>query len=477
MVPSRLPVTLLMLLCLAAPAQARPLFGDGFDPLVIPPLFPPQGNSFALPPGATADRLAWLMAELAAGETTTVAEVEANFDPAWLAQNSVAQTQAFIQSLRSTWPDAVIRDVVGVTPVRATVVISTPGGPPPWGYMTVGARYSGQRKLVQFGVSNYGGNVIYPADRTLTLEQAADRFATLSSAPGLLVGRIGADGQCTALAERNGQVPRATASIFKIYSLGAVGRMIADGPLAAAEPMPLTQALLAPSGLINSEPLGTVFPVADMAVLMMGNSDNTATDHLHARVGRPRMNQAATWMGMAQPELITPFLNISEQFHVFRSFPYATAQSYVNGTEPFQAQFVVDQIEPLGRYLSGPFFHVDLMVNGTWKASAFDICRAFAALRRLPKGSEALATVDAALGAAAAQPGVRGDFQRVWYKGGSLAQTAGNFNVLTHAWMLEDGGSDPYVVIALSNSLAGGIDQFAIQSITGRLLELVSQRP
>lgn len=426
MVPLHRVLLVILLSALGQAAQARPLFVDDFEPLVIAPLFPPQGNSFALPPGPTADRLAWLMGELAAGQTTTPAEIEANFDPAWLAQNSVAQTQAFIQTLRTSWPDAVIRDVVGVTPVRATVVIATPGGPPPWGYMSIGARYSGERKLVVLGLSNYGGNVIYPADRTLTLAQAADHFATLSSAPGLLVGRIGANGQCTALAERNGQVPRATASIFKIYSLGAVGRMIADGPLAAAETMPLTQALLAPSGLINSEPLGTLFPVADMATLMMGNSDNTATDHLHARVGRTRMNDTATWMGMAQPELITPFLNISEQFHVFRSFPYATAQSYVNGSEAFQQQFLVDQIEPLGRYISGPYFHVDLMVDGTWKASAFDICRAFAALRRLPKGSEALATVDAALGAAAAQPEVRGDFQRVWYKGGSLAQAAGN---------------------------------------------------
>ncbi|MBX3725978.1 MAG: serine hydrolase [Xanthomonadales bacterium] len=477
MVLSRLLVPVLVLLGLGATAQARPLFVDGFDPPAIAPLFPPQGNSFALPPGPTVDRLVWLMGELAAGQTTTPAEVEANFDPAWLAQTNVAQTQAFIQSLRTSWPDAVIRDVVMVTPVRATVVISSPGGALPWGFMNIGARYSGERKIVLFGVSNYGGSVIYPADRTLTLPQAADRFATLSPGHGLLVGRIGANGQCTALAERNAQVPRATASVFKIFSLGAVGRMIADGPLSAAEPMALTQALLAPGGTINSEPLGTVFTVGEIATMMMGISDNTATDHLHARVGRTRMNQSATWMGMAQPTLITPFLNISEQFHVFRSFAYATALSYVNGTEPFQEQFLVQQIEPLGRFVSGPFFHADLLTAGTWQATAFDVCRAFGALRLLPKGSEAMTTVDAALGAGVAQPDVRGDFQRVWYKGGSLAQFAGQFHVLNHVWMLEDGGADAYVVIALSNDPGGAIDPFAVQSVTGRLLELVAERP
>ena len=37
--------------------------------------------------------------------------------------------------------------------------------------------------------------------------------------------------------------------------------------------------------------------------------------------------------------------------------------------------------------------------------------------------------------------------------------------------------ADAYVVIAMSNSSAGGVDQFFVQSVTGRLLELVSQMP
>jgi hypothetical protein len=43
--------------------------------------------------------------------------------------------------------------------------------------------------------------------------------------------------------------------------------------------------------------------------------------------------------------------------------------------------------------------------------------------------------------------------------------------------MLENAGEDPYVVVALSNDPSGGIDQFAVQSVTGRILELVSQLP
>jgi hypothetical protein len=85
--------------------------------------------------------------------------------------------------------------------------------------------------------------------------------------------------------------------------------------------------------------------------------------------------------------------------------------------------------------------------------------------------------VDAALGAQAAQPGVRGDFDRVWYKGGSLASGANGLHVLTHAWMLEDAGNRPYVVVAMSNSVGGGIDEYVVQSVTGRILQLVSELP
>ncbi len=458
-------------------AQARPLYSDGFDPPTIAPLFPIVDGAYQLPPGPAADRLRWVVGEMAAGETTTLEEINTHFDPAWLASISPAETQAFMATLRSSYPDAIIRDVVGVSPIRAAVVVDTPGGAPPHGYVTIGTRYTGARRITTLGASNYGGTVQYPADQTLNMAQAADKFATLSSAPSLLVGRIGGNGQCTALADRNAGVPRATASIFKIYVLGGVGRMIADGPLAASTQIPMVASEIAPGGLINNEPLNTLFPARDLANLMMVNSDNTATDLMHAWAGRARMNQAVLELGPANPDLLRPLLGINEQFHVFRSFPLAEALSYVNGSEPFQAQFVVDRIEPLGPITAYPFFHVDLMTSGTWQASPMDICAAFAALRRLPKGSEALAVVDAALGGQAAQPEVRGDFDRVWYKGGSLAASTNNFHVLTHAWMLEDAGRDPFVVIAMSNSNAGGIDQFAVQSITGRMLELVSQLP
>jgi hypothetical protein len=469
----RLFLWLLALLPVSAHAQ---LYVDGFDPPRIDPLFPLVAGTYQLPSNPMTNQLQWLIGELAAGETTSVAEVNAHFDSSWLAQNPVAATQAFIQSVRSAYPDARITDVIAVTPVSGTFVIDSPGSPPPSGFMVFSARYSGTQRITQFGVSTYGGSVQYPEDMTLSMSEAADKFATLSSAPALLVGRINSAGQCTTMQDRNANTPRATASIFKTWVLGGLGQSIVEGTLSSSEVLPMVASEIAPGGTINVEPLNTPFPVSDLAKLMMGISDNTATDLLHERVGRTRIDQIVTEYGVAQPDLLRPFLGISEQFHVFLSFNLTDALSYVNGTQPFKYQFLQDRIVPLGPNNGGPFFHTQLLTDGTWRASPYDICRAFAKLRRLPQGSEAFKTVDAAFGAAAAQPDVRAEWDRVWYKGGSLSSGAG-FHVLTHAWMLENAGQDPYVVIALSNSPSGGIDPFFVQSITGRMLELLSLLP
>lgn len=466
-----------LLVLSAGTATARALFVDGFDAYRIEPLFPVVGGAYQLPAGPAGNRLHWLIGELAVGETTSEQEVLDNFDAAWLSQVPVAQTQQFIQNLRTSYPNGVVADLVSLTPIRATAVVDTPGGTPPHGWLNMAVRYTGTQRITQLSVSAWGGSVMYPVDTTLTMTQAADKFMTLSSNAALLVGRIDPANQCVAIEQRAANQPRATASVFKSWVLGGVGRAIALGSLAGDDPVPLVATELAPGGAINNEPLGTPFPVTDLATLMMGISDNTATDLLHEVLGRDLIAGVVTATATDAPDRLLPFLNISEQFHVFRSFPLPTALSYVNGSEAFQAQFLREQIEPLGPNNGGAHFHVPLLTQGTWQATPNDICRMFAWARRLPRGSEAMALVDAAFGSSVAQPNVRREWDRAWYKGGSLLQSTNNYHVLTHIWMLENAGSDPLVLVALANSDTGGIDPFQVQSVTGRILQLLAQMP
>lgn len=465
-------------LFLALPAIADRRYVAGFEAPSIEPLFPQDGGEFQLPSGPATNQLAWFLSELAVGENTTPAEVSAHFDGSF----NPTTTANFMNSLRTQFPDASLTDVVGVSPLQVTMVMDGNDGIAPFGFTVLRAQYTGSQLINYLTVSNFSGTVQYPADQSLTLAQSADKFQTLSADTSLLIGRIRPGMQCEVVLGRQETQARATASIFKIWVLGGVARAIAEGTVSLDDDLiTLVASELAPGGNMNSEPLGTLFPLQDVMTLMMVNSDNTATDLLHELVGRDWIEQILGEFEHAQPELMTPLLGISEQFHLFYSFPLNTSLSYVNGTESFQQQFLETQIEPLGSIVGDPqpFFHASLLTDGTWQASPVDVCKAYAHLLRLPQGSDAIVSVDKALGGQAAQPGVRNQWDRVWYKGGSLSSngTPTGYHVLTHAWLLQNEGEDPWVVIAMSNSDAGGINIFDVQSITGRLLELVADLP
>ena len=463
-------MVLLGIVC-CGPTMADRIYSDGFEKPILTPLFAPAtvGGPYQLPPGPAVDQLNWLLTKLQSGMALTNAEFAAHFDANY--GYSFSDTAAFIASIQTSIPHAVVTDVIAITPVELTVLIDTPNTGAPYGFLTLQAHYTGGKKIVSLGVSSYT-SVQYPDDHARDLNQSVTQFNTLSTAPALLVARIGSNNQCTTVVESNSTALRATGSQFKLWVMGAVARAVANNTITTGQMVPMVASKLALAGTINSEPVNTPFPISDLAALMIGISDNTATDLLHGLVGRTLIDQVVNDYGVAQPLVLTPLLDISEQFSLYYSFDLPTAMSYVNGTEVFQQNFLQTQIAPLLPVTGGAYANTSILTAGTWRATPMDICAAFAHLRRLPQGSDAMDLVNHAMGSATAQPDVRNYWDRVWYKGGSLSSGAG-YNVLTHAWMLENTGQDPYVVVAMSNSDAGGIDPYRVQSITGRILELV----
>ncbi len=463
---------------LTANLGAQTLLVSSFEGAVLEPLFPIVNDEFQLPPGPVAGQLEWIIQQLAEDDTS-IAEINARFDPElWLSQISAEQTRDFIAAIRNDFPDGFISDLIALSPIRATAVVDSPSAPPGTvGFLTLRTRFSGNQTIIQFGFQPFSGEVQFIEDQNLTLTQAADKFQTLGADSSLYIGRIGSDNQCSSVIERDPNSLRATASVFKLWVLGAVANGFNIGNLMQDDLVELVASELASGGDINLEPLGTQFTVTELATLMMANSDNTATDLLHELVGRDAVGDIVNAYGVAQPAVLTPFLNISEQFHLFFSFSLNDALSYLNGSESFQQQFLSNQIEPLGPYVpgTGGFNNESLLTAGSWRATALDICRTFASLRNLANGSDALSVVNLALGSQAAQPNVRNAWDRVWYKGGSLASGSTGLHVLTNVWMLENSGEDAFVVIALANDPAGGIETFAVQSVTSRLLELVAE--
>ncbi|OAB56866.1 hypothetical protein AY599_11775 [Leptolyngbya valderiana BDU 20041] len=477
------PIVLLAasLACLAGPSVARAadLPDEIFDNRFaedIQTLLPRVNGEYQLPGFALSNQLQWILAELDENETTTTAEVQARFVSAY---EPVAMRD-FINSLRVTQPNARLVDLIGISPVRATFVIEGDNPDSAFGFVQLGTQYAGQQLINLFGVQPYFGSIQYPEDQTLTLTEAADRFQTLAASNSLFVGRVNSDGQCESVISRSPDTARALGSIFKMWVLGAVGEHLNSGLNQAEDPVTLVAAERAAGGIINNEPLGTVFSLRDMAIMMMADSDNTSTDHLHELVGRAAIEDLVADYGIVETAQLLPFLNISEQFHVFSRFDLPTAQSYVNGNLAFREQFLANQIEPLGPSfpVSFPFFHESILSTGTWSASARDICRTLAGMHALPRNSAGFEVVNQALGFQAAQPDVRSKWERVWYKGGSLTSGSTGSHVLTNAWLLQkDGEQRPWVVVGLTNDSAGGIDIFQVNSVLSRILELIAEQP
>ena len=464
---------------IAGEPKAQPIAAEdalwisGFEGEIIQAQFPIVDGEYALPDYPVARQLEWVLSELAVGENTTVAEVQQRFTSAFDAQGIA---DFFNNNLRVNFPNAEIIDLVTMTPVGAVVVIDGETGPDSSGFLQINSLYSGTEPISFLQVQNFFGTVQFPEDQLLDLQQAVDKFENLNPQSSIFVGYIDQQGQCQPIQQRQASITRGLGSIFKMWVLGGVAAELSQNQINADDVVELVAEELGAGGTININPLGTLFTVQDMATLMMGISDNSATDHLHELVGRNLIGQIVEDFAVADPDLLRPFLNISEQFHVFSRFDLPTAQSYVNGTEAFQQQFLVNQIEPLGSSVPEfyPFLHEDIITNGTWAASPIDICQTLAGLYNTGEQNDAFATIDTAMGSTAAFPNIRHAWDRVWYKGGSLASSADDLHILANAWLLENSGDfPPYIVVGLANDTSGGIDQFAVNSVLARIVELV----
>ena len=454
----------------------------GGGPNIVPAFETDANGAIVLPAGPASDQLSWLIEQLAA-DSTSLADINERFTPGFIQNVPAVELQNFIDGLRNgNFRNAQVIDAITVTPVTVTAIIRNDEPNAIEGFLNLTTLFAGTGQIDQLTVSNFGGSAQFVNDQNLTLDQAADDFLATGTDNSLLVARINSSNQCDVIVERQADTPRTIASIFKVWVLGALAQAIEDGTIAADAIVELDPAQFALGGVINTNPAGTEFPIADMATLMIGISDNTATDHIHNLLPQSLLDSMVTAYGHATPALMQPLLSISQQFSLFFSFPLDIASSYVNGTESFQAQFLVNEIEPIGSVLNGPFFHNTLLVDAAWMASPIDICNAYARLREFPGGTEAFEIVDRAMSSSVAQPDVRGAWDRVWYKGGSLngsdASVANERRVLTHAWFLESAERGRFFVSALANNPVPGngtIDDFEVQSLTSRILQLVSE--
>jgi len=226
---------------------------------------------------------------------------------------------------------------------------------------------------------------------------------------------------------------------------------------------------------LSVAPLGTLFSVSDLANMMMGISDNSATDHLHDLLGRTKAEQILSQFNHNHADLMTPFLSTNENFHLYWSLPEAQALTYVNGTEQEQRDFLTNVIEPLGPVTAFPFANNSVLIDGTWQASPMDVCGAIAGLRQFNDTTESFELVDQAYSANTGIWGQRQRWERVWFKGGSLSDGQG-LVTLTLGWLVESDDRGAFVVVGMANthpSSPSRISDAAFFSVMSRIMDIV----
>jgi hypothetical protein len=312
-------------------------------------------------------------------------------------------------------------------------------------------------------------------NRTLTMTQALAKLAAITPDTSLLVARIQGD-QCVPIRSHLATTHRSMGSVFKTWVLGALGQAVNEGVLSPSLPVPLVAAETVRGSVLAGEPAGTVMSLTDLGVAMMGISDNTATDHVHERVGRERVESIVRQFRHSAPALLTPFLSVNEQFNLFTAVNATQALAYRDGSETFQRDFLNAVLAPLPPNTGfGNDNYRTMFFTGSWSASPLDVCAAFASLRQFNDRSPGFQVIDRAFSSESATVFLRSRWDRVWYKGGSLASSTG-LKVLAHAYMLESDARGAYVVVSMHNDLSFQLDLGAlgIASTMARVVQLVS---
>ncbi len=441
----------------------------------IVPLFPVVNGEFVLPTTQAALQLQWILDQLAA-PSTSMGEITARFDPATLAVTPAATWQAFFDTLRALIANGTVQDIITMTPTNIRVLVGDASVPANGVFVTLTTTYA-TGLIKTFGASGFplNGTSVGAADTNLTFDQAADKLLTLAESSSILVAQIDSNNLCVPIVERSATQSVATASIFKIWVMGALAQAIEDGTLTPSQTVVLTTDDFVLAGSLNSEPVGTQIPVIDYAILMLGISDNTATEHLFTLVGRPAIEAILSQFNFATLDVMLPFLSMNEAFHLFFTVPEADALAFVNDTETGQRDYVNDVLEPLGPVTNFSMSNPSILVNALWQASATDVCNAIAGLRMFNDTTVASNVINQAFGAETFGINVRGRWERVWHKGGSLSDGAGQ-RVFTLSWLLESDTRGAFVVVAMGNNDSGGaarIDPFAYGSVALRLVQIV----
>lgn len=288
-------------------------------------------------------------------------------------------------------------------------------------------------------------------------------FRALPGSAGFGIYRLGS-GKPQLVAGYNPQRQFAIGSAFKLWVLDALAADVIAKRRKWSDVVSLGRPSL-PSGDMRKWPPGSPVTLHTLAVAMISDSDNTATDTLIGVVGRERIGQHLLATGHSAPALTLPFLTTLEAF-ALKAGPRDERDAYGAADDATQARMLTalaprldaGKIDPA--FLSGK---PNAIATIEWFASAEDLAELLDSLRRRPDPAVmAILGVNPGLG-----PDSAARYARVGFKGGSEP------GVLNLTWLVQSKDGSWYAVTASWNDPDREVDLQRFLGLGQRLLAQV----
>jgi beta-lactamase class A len=305
-----------------------------------------------------------------------------------------------------------------------------------------------------------------------SFEELAAALETLAPRTGFLAAEL-TGGACAPIHALRGDETFAIGSTFKLYVLLALADAILADQFTWDTPLEIRADWKSlPTGRMQDEPAGAVFPIRAFAEQMIAISDNTATDHLLYRLGRLQAEAAMVSSGHAAPQRNQPFLTTRELFWFKLAPGRADLPGYLALDTAGRRIFLAEQVAgKLPDPASAHDWKLPREIDALeWFASPADLCRVAGALRdraQKPAAAPLLAILSA-------NPGVQLDPARWPYAGFKGGSEPG---VLNLTWLLRRADDRWFAATFSFNDPAAALDEAAIFRAVTAVFELIAARP
>lgn len=295
-------------------------------------------------------------------------------------------------------------------------------------------------------------------------ERVTADFSALPGKTAFLLTRL-SDGRDVAALDPGAKM--AVGSSFKLYVLAELAAQVASGARNWSDSIALGPASV-PYSFVQDWPEDAPMTLQTLAALMIGHSDNRATDTLIAELGREHVEARMRAIGLDNADRALPLLTVTETFALKMPDRTALRERYLAADEAGQARLVGNEITKLTAgdvdpaNLATQPRHIDTV---EWFASPQDMARLLGELHasRDPVVRQLL-SINRGI-----SPGDAARWDYLGYKGGSEP------GVIAMNFVGQAKSGQWYALSAAWNDIDKPVDKTRFAMLVSRLLNLAAR--